>query len=305
MPSIADYTGNLLRAAFMRAAGLAAREFGGGAHPRDAAALATLQAVGPLSQQHLAKALDVNRTSMVKLIDGLEGRGLVERVRNPDDRRAYLLLPTRTGIETLAEMLPRMARAEAELTERLTAAEHARLNELLRALIEQPPPALADRTGFLISRASHRYHARVDAALAPLGIRLFATLARLGEGVVSQRELADRLHVSTPVVVEIVDDLEARGLLERRRADADRRLNELHVTAAGRDVLHTGLQTLAAAHEDLARPIGEAGGRGRRAGRENRKSTKKKGATAVAPHSPAEHSHLVLMTHSPPSIHRR
>jgi DNA-binding MarR family transcriptional regulator len=158
-------------------------------------------------------------------------------------------------------MLPRMARAEAELTEKLSAAEHERLNELLRGLIEQPPPALADRTGFLISRASHRYHAHVDTALAPLGIRLFATLARLGEGVVSQRELADRLHVSTPVVVEIVDDLEARGLLERRRADADRRLNELHVTAAGRDVLHTGLQTLTAAHEDLARPIGEAGDR--------------------------------------------
>jgi DNA-binding MarR family transcriptional regulator len=262
VPPIADYTGNLLRAAFMRAAGLAAREFDGGDHPRDAAVLATLQAVGPLSQQHLAKALDVNRTSMVKLIDGLEGRGLVERVRNPDDRRAYLLLPTRAGIETLAELLPRMARAEAELTERLSAAEHARLNELLRALIDTPPPALADRTGFLITRASHRFHARVDAALAPLGIRLFATLARLGEGeMVSQRELADRLRVSTPVVVEIVDELEARGLLERRRAEGDRRLNELHLTPAGHEAVRTGLETLTAAHEDLARPIGEAGDR--------------------------------------------
>ena len=55
--------------------------------------LATLQAVGPLSQQQLAKGLNVNRTVMVKLIDGLEARGLVERVRNPDDRRAYLLHP--------------------------------------------------------------------------------------------------------------------------------------------------------------------------------------------------------------------
>jgi DNA-binding MarR family transcriptional regulator len=262
---IADYTGNLLRVAFMRVAGLAAREFDGDGHPRDAALLATLQAAGPLSQQQLAKALDVNRTAMVKLIDGLERRGLVERVRNPDDRRAYLLLPTRAGTQTLAEMLPRMARAEAELTERLTAAEHERLNALLRALIDEPPPALADRTAFLISRASHRFHTHVDAELAPLGIRLVATLARLGEGVPSQRELADRLHVSTPVVVELIDELEARGLVERRREHADRRLNALHLTPAGREALDRGLKTLAAAHEHLARPIGEAGDRELRA----------------------------------------
>ena len=49
---------------------------------------------------------------MVKLIDGLEARGFVERVRNPDDRRAYALHPTRAGLESLTEMLPRMARAE-------------------------------------------------------------------------------------------------------------------------------------------------------------------------------------------------
>ena len=37
-------------------------------------------------------------------------------------------------------------------------------------------------------------------------------------------------------MVELVDALEARGFVERRR-DTDRRLNALHVTAAGRDVL--------------------------------------------------------------------
>ena len=41
-------------------------------------------------------------------------------------------------------------------------------------------------------------------------------------------------------MVEIVDALEARGLVERRRDTADRRLNALHVTAAGREVLETG-----------------------------------------------------------------
>ena len=34
---------------------------------------------------------------MVKVIDALEARGWVERVRNPDDRRAYALHATRPG----------------------------------------------------------------------------------------------------------------------------------------------------------------------------------------------------------------
>ena len=76
MDRLLDYTGYLLRTAFLRAADLAARDSDSDAHPRDAAVLATLQAVGPLSQQQLAKGLDVNRTVMVKLIDGLEARGL-------------------------------------------------------------------------------------------------------------------------------------------------------------------------------------------------------------------------------------
>jgi len=258
-----DYTGYLLRTAFLRAATIAAREFGAEAHPRDAAVIATLQAYGPLSQQQLANGLNVNRSAMVKLIDGLEARGLVERIRNPDDRRAYALHATRAGLESMTEMLPRMARAEAELTEALSETEHARLNELVRALIEPPPPALADRTGFLLARAHHRFHERSDEELRPFGIhiRQFGALTRLADGTSSQRELADRLQVSTPVVVELVDGLEAAGFVERRRDPHDRRLNALHVTGGGRDVLERATAVLLAANEDLTRPIGEAGDR--------------------------------------------
>ena len=260
---LSDFTGYLLRTVFLRAATIAAREFEPGTHPRDAAAIAVLQSTGPLSQQQLAKDLSINRTVMVKLIDSLEARGLVERVRNPGDRRAYALHPTRLGLENLTEMLPRMARAESELTAGLSAAEHARLNELLRALIEEPPPTLTDRTGFLLARAHHRFNEHADAVLEPLDlqIRHFGALTALAGGVPSQRELADRLRVSGPVVVEMVDALEARGLVERRRDPADRRSNALHVTAAGRDVLERATEDLTAAAGELTRAIGEEGDR--------------------------------------------
>jgi len=67
--------------------------------------------------------------------------------------------------------------------------------------------------------------------------------------------------VSTPVVVELVDGLEAAGLVERRRDPDDRRLNALHVTGGGRDVLERATAVLQAANEDLTQPIGEEGDR--------------------------------------------
>src|SRR4051794_18578444 len=200
---------------------------------------------------------------MVKLIDSLEARGYVTRLRNPDDRRAYALHPTPAGREALLEMLPRMREAEAELAGPLSAAEADRLRELLRALVAPVPEALAARLGFLLSSAPHRFHERADAELAPLGIQIrhFGALNALAGGVPSQRELADRLNVSGPVVVEMVDALEARGLVERRRDPADRRSNTLTVTPAGQAALATAAERLSAANKELTAPIGQEGDR--------------------------------------------
>ena len=97
MAELTDYTGYLLRTAFLRAAGLVPKTFPKGSHPRDASVLSTLEAVGPCSQQQLVDALHVNRSVMVKLIDRLEARGLVERRRDPIDTRRVTLGLTRRG----------------------------------------------------------------------------------------------------------------------------------------------------------------------------------------------------------------
>jgi DNA-binding MarR family transcriptional regulator len=262
MDALSDYTGYLLRTAFLRASAIAARRFEAGTHPRDAGVLITLINSGPVSQQELVERLDVNRTLMVKLIDSLEQRGLVMRVRNPDDRRAYALHPTTLGREALAQMLPTMAEAEAELAEHLSAEEVERLKELLRPLIAAPAD-LGQRLGFLLSKAPHRFHERADRELEPLEIQIrhFGALSALAGGVPSQRELADRLSVSTPVVVEMVDALEAKGLVERRRDPNDRRSNALHVTQQGQETLRTATKRLSAANQELTARIGLDGDR--------------------------------------------
>jgi DNA-binding MarR family transcriptional regulator len=64
----------------------------------------------------------------------------------------------------------------------------------------------------------------------------------------SQQALADQLGVAASRVVALVDGLESRGLLARRRSATDRRTYELHLTDDGQALL-TRLREVAKAHE--------------------------------------------------------
>jgi len=54
------------------------------------------------------------------------------------------------------------------------------------------------------------------------------------EGPLSSRELADRVHVNASSLVGILDRLERRGFVERRRDRRDRRSVSLRMTEQGR-----------------------------------------------------------------------
>lgn len=282
---LADATGYLLRRAFVLAYESATAAMPPGVHPRDYAILGALVAIGPTSQRQLAEHLHVNRTVMVKLLDELERRGLVERRRDPADRRANALHATAAGEAELAVMEADIERGEALLSERLSAAERGRLIALLQTLIGARerglPPRLAARLGFLVAQAHHRSRVRADEAFGALELeaRHFGALSALAAmGAVSQQQLARELGVSGPVIVEIVDALEARGLVERRRNARDRRAYELHPTAAGERTLREAQAVFAEFSRELAAPIGEEGDRELRV-----LLRKLLGAAAVAP----------------------
>lgn len=73
--------------------------------------------------------------------------------------------------------------------------------------------------------------------------REFAVLRAVGvqEGQ-TQQALGDRLQIPRSRMVSILDELETRGLLERRPNPADRRVHEIHLTDAGRNVLEQAFQ---------------------------------------------------------------
>jgi DNA-binding MarR family transcriptional regulator len=102
--------------------------------PPDAGILRLLGRSPGLSQQELARRLDMHASRLVAVIDSLENRGLVARVINVDDRRLYSLQITEAGREALSA-IGRVARAHDDaICSGLTAAERVQLGELLQKL---------------------------------------------------------------------------------------------------------------------------------------------------------------------------
>jgi DNA-binding MarR family transcriptional regulator len=62
-----------------------------------------LQHQGAMSMSRLADLLDVSLSNATGIIDRMEERGLVERIRVPDDRRLVLVRPAAGGLQALSE----------------------------------------------------------------------------------------------------------------------------------------------------------------------------------------------------------
>jgi DNA-binding MarR family transcriptional regulator len=102
---------------------------------------------------------------------------------------------------------------------------------------------LDERLGYLLKHAQIGLAERSAAALGPLGIngRELAVLTVLGAGEpLAQQQAAGQLGVDRTTMVDLVDALERKELVERRSDPGDRRRNLVHLTERGRSVLETG-----------------------------------------------------------------
>lgn len=93
--------------------------------------LNVLDEEGAITQHALGRCVGIDPSSMVATIDELEDGGLVERRRNPTDRRAHALHLTEAGSETLARGRGLARQAQDELLAPLDAKEREELQELL------------------------------------------------------------------------------------------------------------------------------------------------------------------------------
>ena len=102
-----------------------------GLSPRAWGVLSTLAESGPLTQIELATTMSIDRTAMVYLIDELEAQALAERVRSPQDRRAFLIHLTPGGRRAQRKAATALAGAADTLLTPLDAAERRHLVDLL------------------------------------------------------------------------------------------------------------------------------------------------------------------------------
>jgi DNA-binding MarR family transcriptional regulator len=71
----------------------------------------------------------------------------------------------------------------------------------------------------------------------------------------TQQALGDDLQIPRSRMVSIVDELESRGLLERHPNPADRRVRQIHLTAAGREVLEQAFEQAVAYERQVTEPL--------------------------------------------------
>jgi DNA-binding MarR family transcriptional regulator len=127
--------GQLLFVAQQAAQALAAERLGPlGLSPRAWGVLSTLTEAGPLTQIELATTMSIDRTAMVYLLDELEERSWVERVRHPRDRRAFLIHLTAGGQDMQLRAAAALAGAADTLLTPLDSAEREHLISLLAKL---------------------------------------------------------------------------------------------------------------------------------------------------------------------------
>ena len=97
-----------------------------------------LQHQGAMSMSRLAELLDVSLSNATGLIDRMDERGLIERVKVPDDRRVVLVKPAAAGLQALSETETTKRERMRSVLGRLPASERpivlAALRSLRRAL---------------------------------------------------------------------------------------------------------------------------------------------------------------------------
>jgi len=112
--------------------------------PQELGILRVLAANGPLSQQALSKIHEIDRTSMVHLIDGLEARQILIRMPNLNDRRSHLIHLTPRGQKTLKQALKLALKEQVDFLSPLSDEEWDTLRRCLLKLIAYDKAAGSD-----------------------------------------------------------------------------------------------------------------------------------------------------------------
>jgi DNA-binding MarR family transcriptional regulator len=101
---------------------------------------------------------------------------------------------------------------------------------------------LQDSIGYLVKRAQRLMHDRIEAAFASQGITFqhWVVLMHLRDGLATTTAgLCQEIRHDSGAMTRLIDQLEERGFIERRRQETDRRIVDLALTSAGRKMVES------------------------------------------------------------------
>ncbi len=138
-PELSRRLGYLLKHAQLRMAELTAEALAPyGIDGRELAVLFVLAGRQPASQQQAAQRLGIDRTTMVALLDTLEGKGLVARHPDAEDRRRNVVELTAAGHDTLRRASRAGDDAERTFLAPLSPRAAEQLRDSLHAVVTDP-----------------------------------------------------------------------------------------------------------------------------------------------------------------------
>jgi DNA-binding MarR family transcriptional regulator len=97
--------------------------------------LLVIAGAGNVSQHEMAELCGLDPSSLVAVLDGMERRGLLQRQRNPNDRRVQWVQRTEKGHRVYARALPLAQSAEAQQLASLSAADRRQVVAAMQKLI--------------------------------------------------------------------------------------------------------------------------------------------------------------------------
>jgi DNA-binding MarR family transcriptional regulator len=106
-----------------------------GVDARELGVLLLLGGHEPASQQHAAKRLGVDRTTMVAMLDTLQAKGLVSRRPDAQDRRRNVVELTAAGQDTLLAAASASQDAERALLAPLEPRDAQHLRDVLQRIV--------------------------------------------------------------------------------------------------------------------------------------------------------------------------
>jgi MarR family transcriptional regulator for hemolysin len=113
------------------------------------------------------------------------------------------------------------------------------------------PPAVD--LSMLLNQASYAVATRLGSVLAEIdvSVKIYCVLQKGVEGDFTQAQLAERAWMDKTTMVNVLDEMERRGLASRTLSPTDRRVRVVAVTAKGRSMLARADALVQATYDDV------------------------------------------------------